>query len=309
MADYILDKIDLNGKEDVSMKKLNDYLYSGDTVLKILQRYTEDLKKSAKETNNPIDLVHSNFFLKDNALWLGKRYDQNQECSHVSFRMVRLDNGASWQSQVFSVNPSKRGEYFRMAFENLPDGIYLLYRFEHVVFEGGFEENPPPAFDNLENAEAIPRFIELKGREISLLERNPYVKERAFLPGETMNIKPMQDCPSILYSKNCSFDTFGMKLEAKDIVRILLPNGAKTLSFSFMAFRGADAILTAYAKDTPLISLDLKKASTNAACDLKLPVPENDGNLDIRFELKNKYEKRTSNIDKALYLRSIALLE
>ncbi|MFT4008353.1 MAG: guanosine polyphosphate pyrophosphohydrolase, partial [Lacrimispora sp.] len=40
------------------MKKLNDYLYSGDTVLKILQRYSEDLKQSSKETHNQIDLVH-----------------------------------------------------------------------------------------------------------------------------------------------------------------------------------------------------------------------------------------------------------
>lgn len=46
------------------MIKLNDYLYSGDTVLKILQRYTEDLKNSAKESNNKIDLVHCNFLLQ-----------------------------------------------------------------------------------------------------------------------------------------------------------------------------------------------------------------------------------------------------
>lgn len=46
------------------MKKLNDYLYSGDTVLKIIQRYSEDLKQSAKETNNQIDLLHCNFLLQ-----------------------------------------------------------------------------------------------------------------------------------------------------------------------------------------------------------------------------------------------------
>lgn len=46
------------------MKKLNDYLYSGDTVLKILQRYSRDLKQAAKETHNPIDLVHCNFLLQ-----------------------------------------------------------------------------------------------------------------------------------------------------------------------------------------------------------------------------------------------------
>ena len=46
------------------MKKLNDYLYSGDTVLKILQRYSEDLKQSAKASNNQIDLLHCNFLLQ-----------------------------------------------------------------------------------------------------------------------------------------------------------------------------------------------------------------------------------------------------
>ena len=46
------------------MVTLNDYLYSGDTVLKILQRYTEDLRKEAKKTHNEIDLVHSNFLIQ-----------------------------------------------------------------------------------------------------------------------------------------------------------------------------------------------------------------------------------------------------
>lgn len=46
------------------MNKLNDYLYSGNTVLKILQKYAEDLKQSAKETHNQIDLLHSNFLLQ-----------------------------------------------------------------------------------------------------------------------------------------------------------------------------------------------------------------------------------------------------
>lgn len=46
------------------MKTLNDYLYSGDTVLKIIQRYSEDLKQSAKETHNQIDLQHCNFLIQ-----------------------------------------------------------------------------------------------------------------------------------------------------------------------------------------------------------------------------------------------------
>ena len=46
------------------MITLNDYLYSGDTVLKILQKYTEDLRKEAKKNHNEVDLVHSNFLIQ-----------------------------------------------------------------------------------------------------------------------------------------------------------------------------------------------------------------------------------------------------
>ena len=41
------------------MIKLNDYLYSGDTVLKIIQTYANDLRKSALHTGNELDLAHS----------------------------------------------------------------------------------------------------------------------------------------------------------------------------------------------------------------------------------------------------------
>ncbi len=46
------------------MITLNDYLYSGDTVLKILLQYSSDLKKGAIETRNSIDLAHSNFLIQ-----------------------------------------------------------------------------------------------------------------------------------------------------------------------------------------------------------------------------------------------------
>ena len=46
------------------MITLNDYLYSGDTVLKILLQYSSDLKKEAIENHNPIDLAHSNFLIQ-----------------------------------------------------------------------------------------------------------------------------------------------------------------------------------------------------------------------------------------------------
>ena len=46
------------------MITLNDYLYSGDTVLKILQRYYVDLKEDAKHTQNNMDKIHCNFLLR-----------------------------------------------------------------------------------------------------------------------------------------------------------------------------------------------------------------------------------------------------
>lgn len=43
------------------MISLNDYLYSGDTVLKILSRYIEDLEQKASDSKNVIDLAHCEF--------------------------------------------------------------------------------------------------------------------------------------------------------------------------------------------------------------------------------------------------------
>ncbi len=46
------------------MVTLNDYLFSGDTVLKILHQYSTDLKNSAISEHNSIDLAHSNFLIQ-----------------------------------------------------------------------------------------------------------------------------------------------------------------------------------------------------------------------------------------------------
>lgn len=46
------------------MLTLNDYLYSGDTVLKILQLYTKDLMASAKKNHNTIDMAHCNILIQ-----------------------------------------------------------------------------------------------------------------------------------------------------------------------------------------------------------------------------------------------------
>lgn len=46
------------------MIKLNDYLYSGNTVLKILHSYTSDLMDYAKSNHNPIDIAHCNILIQ-----------------------------------------------------------------------------------------------------------------------------------------------------------------------------------------------------------------------------------------------------
>lgn len=46
------------------MVTLNDYLYSGDTIFKILKNYIRDLKTSAEKTDNQIDIAHCNFLLQ-----------------------------------------------------------------------------------------------------------------------------------------------------------------------------------------------------------------------------------------------------
>jgi len=46
------------------MVTLNDYLYSGNTVLKVLHQYIDDLMNSAKETNNSVDKAHCNILMQ-----------------------------------------------------------------------------------------------------------------------------------------------------------------------------------------------------------------------------------------------------
>ena len=41
------------------MITLNDYLYSGDTIFRILQQYTDALRKEARKSHNDIDMPHS----------------------------------------------------------------------------------------------------------------------------------------------------------------------------------------------------------------------------------------------------------
>ena len=46
------------------MITLNDYLFSGDTVLKVLLQFSTDLKNEAIKNHNSIDMAHSNFLIQ-----------------------------------------------------------------------------------------------------------------------------------------------------------------------------------------------------------------------------------------------------
>lgn len=50
--------------ENNTVISLYDYLFSGDTVLKILLQYSRDLKMRSIENRNSIDLAHSNFLIQ-----------------------------------------------------------------------------------------------------------------------------------------------------------------------------------------------------------------------------------------------------
>ena len=54
------------------MIQLTDYLYSGDTLIRILHKYSAALEMEAKKTNNIVDLSHVSFlkeFVNSIKLW------------------------------------------------------------------------------------------------------------------------------------------------------------------------------------------------------------------------------------------------
>ncbi len=48
---------------------LNDCLYSGDTILRILHNYIHDLREDAKKTHNEVDMIHCNFLIQIRNFW------------------------------------------------------------------------------------------------------------------------------------------------------------------------------------------------------------------------------------------------
>ncbi len=73
------------------MISLNDYLYNGDTVLKIIQRYSHDLKENAIKTGNKVDMIHSNYLLRIEGLLVHNDFLTSQSQRIREFYMYMAD--------------------------------------------------------------------------------------------------------------------------------------------------------------------------------------------------------------------------
>ena len=96
------------------MNKLNDYLYAGDTVLKILQRYAKDLKQSAKETANQIDLLHCNVLLQ-----IAELLQHNEFLTSQSQRILGYEKRQERARAKRDAIPKGENIYFDEAYERV----------------------------------------------------------------------------------------------------------------------------------------------------------------------------------------------
>ena len=72
------------------MVTLNDYLYSGSTIFRILNNYIRDLRKDAKVNHNEIDLVHSNFLIHIQEISICAQLKDRLSCfrDFIAYRIV-----------------------------------------------------------------------------------------------------------------------------------------------------------------------------------------------------------------------------
>lgn len=108
------------------MITLNDYLYSGDTVLRILQKYMGDLREEAKRNHNEIDTIHCNFLLQIKELLEHNDFltSQSQKIRHL----YRIANAlpAFLEERGFTAEPS--GGIKRSTSPLLDDSVRPYYR-------------------------------------------------------------------------------------------------------------------------------------------------------------------------------------
>ena len=134
------------------MITLNDYLYSGDTVLKILQRYHNDLKEDAKKTQNGMDMIHCNFLLQ-----LMELLEHNDFLLQLMELLEHNDFLTSQSQRLREFYKYMSSEYPFLAF-TFKGRIKSLIRAEQK-FNGNIVEH---VYDYYEKNTSFPSITELK---------------------------------------------------------------------------------------------------------------------------------------------------
>ena len=76
------------------MITLNDYLYSGDTMFKVLQNYNTELREDARKTKNEIDLTHCNFLIQIEEMLEHNDFLTAQSQKIREFYKITIRNGS-----------------------------------------------------------------------------------------------------------------------------------------------------------------------------------------------------------------------
>lgn len=103
------------------MITLNDYLYNGDTVLKIIQKYSHDLKESSVITGNSIDMFHSNFLLQLEELL---EHNDFLQLAHDSYSVRKISSRSVEQEKIDKI--IEAGRIAPTAVNNQPFKLFVL---------------------------------------------------------------------------------------------------------------------------------------------------------------------------------------
>ncbi len=112
------------------MITLNDYLYSGDTVFKILHQYAGDLRENARLTRNSIDTAHSNFLVQ-----ITEMLEHNDFLTSQSNRIKELYKYMTVQYPYLAFTFKGRIKSLIRAEEKF-NGYIVEYIYDHYIENG-----------------------------------------------------------------------------------------------------------------------------------------------------------------------------
>lgn len=186
------------------MIKLNDYLYNGDTVLKILHNYTADLHQVGWMNDNPIDEIHAGFLEQITDLLEHNEFLTNQSQRIRDFYMYM----ARQYPYLAFIFKGRIKSLIRA--EEKFNGYIVEYIYDHYMTHGSY-----PSIDDLKNrlryfrdliayriVISMPECHLAENEDHTEIEKNylyeianalvPFMIERGFTP-EPANEKPADD--------------------------------------------------------------------------------------------------------------------